>query len=231
MADLRSQDVLVLVPAYNETRTIGGLARRVAAKGYRLLVVDDGSKDDTADRARQAGAQVLRLERNRGKGGALREGMKRFLDTRQRALVLMDADGQHDPEDLDVILAAANRTGADAVVGNRMDDASSMPPVRRWTNRLLSAVISLLAGQRVPDSQCGFRLIRRPIVERWRLRTERFELDSEMILEAARLGGCIASVPVRCLYGAGQKSNIRPLHDTLRFLRFLAARLASGRSR
>ncbi|HTL69865.1 MAG TPA: hypothetical protein VL404_01095, partial [Candidatus Eisenbacteria bacterium] len=115
---------------------------------------------------------------------------------------------------------ALSRGGA-LILGNRMSRPEGMPLVRRLTNRFMSSILSALAGQRVPDSQCGYRALSRELVSRLRLRTDRFEIESEMLLEASRMGFRVSSVPVRCVY-ADEKSQVNPFRDTLRFLRFLA---------
>lgn len=220
MADLTPKDVCVLIPAYNEEKNVTRVVESVRQKGFEAVVVDDGSSDGTAEAARAAGAEVLRSERNRGKGYSLRLGFERCLVRGFAAVVTMDADGQHDSEELASFLEALNRGSEGIVVGTRMDEPHGMPRARRTVNRLLSAAISVLARQRVPDSQCGYRAVRADLLRRMRLRTTHYEIESEMLLEASRLGFRIGSVPVRSVY-EGAKSEIHPVCDTLRFFKFL----------
>ena len=132
----------------------------------------------------------------------------------------MDGDDQHDIEDVANLIKRAHDTGADIVVGNRMEDTSGMPMMRFATNRFMSWLLSVLTGQRIPDTQCGFRLIRTEILKGIRLRSSNYDIDSEILLEAARSGRKIESVPVRTVYN-NSRSRINPFIDTLRFIRLL----------
>lgn len=224
------QDVCVLIPGYNEGKNIGRVVSAVRSLGFPVLVVDDGSQDDMAAQASRAGAEVLSYTPNQGKGTALRRGIEHFLKKNsQNALICMDSDGQHDPADLVLFLKALEDPKVDLVIGNRMSDPKGMPLIRRLTNRGMSAILSLAAGQRVPDTQCGYRAGKREALSKIRLKTARFEIESEMILEAARTGSRMASVPVRSVYEGGT-SHIRPGRDTARFFGFLAGYLLRRRS-
>lgn len=214
--------VTALIPALNEEDRIGTLVAALCALGFETLVVDDGSTDDTARRAREAGAEVLRYDVNRGKGAAIRGGIERFLRSDSKALVMLDSDGQHDPAEATAFLAELEK-GAEFVVGNRMHDRRSMPAVRRWTNRTMSALLSAIGRQHVPDTQCGYRAVTRDAAAKLKLHSDRFEIESEMLLEAARRGIVVRSIPIRCIY-AGEKSHISALRDTLRFFAFLLRR-------
>ncbi|MCC6450930.1 MAG: glycosyltransferase family 2 protein [Candidatus Aureabacteria bacterium] len=220
--------VCAVIPAYNEAARVGDVVREARGRLPGVVVVDDGSADGTADAARRAGAEVLRHPANRGKGAALKTGMGRAFDDGYDAVVVLDADGQHAPGEIPLFLEAAERTGADIVVGNRMENATGMPLVRYLTNRFTSAVVSKLAGQRIPDSQCGFRLINERAFRRMGFATSRFDTESEMLIEAGRAGCRIVSVPVRTIYGA-EKSKINPFVDTARFFRLVARHLRRPR--
>ena len=212
--------VCVLIPAYNEARAIAPIASTAAKKVETVIVVDDGSSDATAEEGRRAGAVVLSHAENRGKGAALRTGFRYALEKGFDGVLVMDADGQHNPADIDIFLARAAESDAGIILGNRMGEKRNMPPVRYLTNRFTSAVISAMAGQRIPDSQCGFRFIRSPVLRGMELKTGRFETESEMLIEAGRGGWRIDSVRISTIYGA-EKSKIKPFVDTLRFLRLL----------
>ena len=191
------------------------------ALGYRVVVVDDGSRDRTAAIAREKGAKVLIQRENRGKGFAIRRGFK-FLKLKEdcRVIALMDGDGQHDPKEIASFLSSIAETQADVVVGNRMHHPKDMPLLRRATNWFMSSLLSLIARQPVPDSQCGFRALTVDVVSKLDLKTRRFEVESEMLLEAAHLGATIRSVPIGSIY-RNEVSQIHPWKDTYRFLRFL----------
>ncbi|MCC7517609.1 MAG: glycosyltransferase family 2 protein [Verrucomicrobiae bacterium] len=220
MTELSSTgNAAVAIPARDEAAHLGAIVRGCRALGFEVWVVDDGSDDDTGEIARREGAEVLRHATSLGKGAAIRTALRRFLASKRGALVLMDADGQHDPRFAPEFLRAA--AVADLVLGNRMGNPGAMPPVRRWTNRAMSLFLSRMCGAAIPDSQCGYRLLSRRFAEAFRPTTSHFELESEMLVQAARFGFKITSVPIPAVYGSSP-SHIRPIRDTLRFLGFLA---------
>ncbi len=220
MAELPKKDVCVLIPAYNEEKNIGRVLSRLGELGYAAVVSDDGSSDGTAELSRSIGARVLTTDRNRGKGASIRRGLSWFLEQDYKALVLMDADGQHDPAEIGSFMSALARDGTHFVIGSRLHNPKKMPWVRLVTNRFMSWILSALAGQKIPDSQCGYRALKREVIEKISLQTSRFEIESEMILESARSGFKIISVPIISVYEGGP-SHIRPVEDTFRFFRFL----------
>ena len=211
----------MVIPAYQAARTIRPIVEAVRALGLPVLVVDDASSDPTAAEARKAGADVRTRPSNGGKGAALREGLE---EVRRRGfgwVLTMDADGQHLPSEIPRLLEARERTGADLIVGNRMLNPIGMPADRQLTNRFMSWLISRLTGQRIPDTQCGFRLISGRILRQVELESQRFEIESELVVKAAWAGFEVASVPVTSVYRR-QISFIRPIRDTFRFLLFLS---------
>ncbi len=217
-ADRRS--VAALIPAYLEENHIRDVASRAAAQLDTVLVVDDGSPDATSARASEAGVRVEKHAVNQGKGAAIKTGLRILLDAGAEYILILDADGQHLPEEIPRFLAEANASGAPVIVGSRMDDTAAMPFVRRMTNRAMSGAISRLCGQRIPDSQCGFRMLHRSVVPSMFCETHGYDYETEMLLIAARAGFRIAAVPVSTIYG-DEKSKIRPVRDTLRFLRLI----------
>jgi glycosyltransferase involved in cell wall biosynthesis len=215
-------DLAAIIPAYNAGAHLAAVidsVSRYVPRG-RIVVVDDGSTDDTRAVAGRAGVVVEAHPQNRGKGAAIRSGIARASTLGVACAILLDADGQHNPDEIPAFVAKERETGADMVVGNRLVDSANMPWLRLATNHVTSAVVSALAGQRVPDSQNGYRLIRLALFSRFPLTTSRYEIESEMIIRAGRAGGKIASVPVETIYGA-ETSFINPLVDTGRFLRMV----------
>jgi glycosyltransferase involved in cell wall biosynthesis len=215
--------ILALVAAYEEGPRVAAVVEATQAH-LPVLVVDDGSTDDTAQRAEDAGAEVIRQVPNQGKGAALRAGFRRALDEGWDAVVTLDADGQHDPREIPRFLAAYGPGGVRAagprpelVVGRR--DFRRMPPVRRLSNTLGTAVFSWAVGRHVPDNQCGYRLLgRRLMAAMLDSREAGFELEVEMIAVCLREGWTLEWVPVSTIY-AGEPSHIRPLAHLRQFLR------------
>ncbi len=211
---------MAVIPAYQAEKTIRPLVANVKKLGLPVIVVDDASTDRTAKEAEAAGANVIRLHANGGKGSALRAGISAALARRCEWVLTMDADGQHLPEEIPLFLRRAQEGGADLLIGDRMGRPRGMPLDRWFTNFLMSRTLSGIAGQKVPDTQCGFRMIRRPVLETVRLTSDRFEVESEMVIRAARARFRIVSVPVSSVYRR-QISFIRPLRDTVRFFLLL----------
>lgn len=210
----------VLIPSYNEAKTIGNLVKELRLRQLTVYVVDDGSADDTAKIAESQGAVVVQHKVNRGKGASMREGFKHILKRGFDSVMVMDGDGQHEVEDIGNFLQRMKETNADIVIGNRMLDTSSMPALRIHTNRFMSSLISLIARQRVPDTQSGFRLIKREVLQKIPLESSNYEIESEMIIRAAWAGFTIESVPIKTVY-RDERSRINPIIDALRFTAFL----------
>lgn len=208
--------ICVLLPAYNEVAALNSLIEEIKAYGLEIVVVDDGSIDGTAEKAGQSGAVLLRHPRNLGKGQALRTGFKYALDKKFDAVMIMDADGQHLPAEIKNFLEHAKNSDAGIIIGNRMHEPRGMPFIRKLTNMFTSYFISKITGFNIPDSQCGFRLIRSNVLRNINLSTMKYDTESEILLEAAWNNFKIESVPVKSVY-ANQKSQIQPLIDTIRF--------------
>ncbi|HTY45617.1 MAG TPA: glycosyltransferase family 2 protein [Patescibacteria group bacterium] len=210
----------VVVPTYNESGAIGSVLAQIKKQGLDVVVVDDGSQDNTVAIAERCGAVVLRSDRNEGKGASLVKGFRYCLSKDFDAVITMDGDGQHVPQDIAQFLRQARVSGAGIFIGTRMSKTKHMPPLRFLTNRFMSWFISQVTGQYIPDTQCGFRLIRRQVLEKFVLKSRKYEIESEMLIQAARLGAQIESVPIETVY-SGQKSQINPCIDTWRFIRFI----------
>jgi glycosyltransferase involved in cell wall biosynthesis len=210
--------VLVLIPARNESRTIGPIVEAVRAR-LPVLVIDDGSVDDTAGRARQAGAEVVSHPVNLRKGAALKTGFKWALKAGYGTVITMDADGQHDPADLDKLLEANRSQRAGLIIGER--DFSRMPWPNRFTTPLGAGMLSWALGTPVTDNQSGYRLLTKDLLERMTLRSDGYEMEVEMIWEAIRLRIPIVWVPIRTIYFPDRQSGFRPFRDTLLFLRMV----------
>lgn len=218
----------VLIPAYNEAKTIAALINKIKEQKLDSIIIDDGSKDDTSAVALRNGAVVLKNSKNEGKGASLIKGFNYALDKGFDMVIAMDADGQHLPEEIPYFLKAAEDSKSGIIIGNRMCERRNMPLIRVLTNKTMSWLISIVAGINIPDTQCGFRLIKREVLEKIRFTSNKFEIESELIIKAARLGFRIESVPIKSVY-QGERSKINPFVDTLRFFRFLFKQLWTTR--
>jgi glycosyltransferase involved in cell wall biosynthesis len=219
LAQIRSQTAAV-IPAYQDEKHIGDIVRRTRERLDHVLVVDDGSSDQTAQRAREAGAEVIVHDQNRGKGEAIKTGLGHWLDREVTWVSLLDSDGQHLPEEIDRFLAAAGARQPTFLIGNRMNNLAGMPFIRRVVNRYMSRQISRLCGQEIPDTQCGFRMLNWQLVPELLGGGDRFDYDTEVLIIASRKGYRIESVPITTIY-TDQVSKIRPLRDALRFLKLM----------
>jgi glycosyltransferase involved in cell wall biosynthesis len=204
-----------VIPAFNEAGSITAVIDGVRPFVDRVIVVDDGSRDATAERARAAGAEVIAHQTNRGKGQAVRAGLARVFDGGFTHVLLLDGDMQHLPQEAASLLAEAERSGAEVVLGERRFNRDRMPASRYHANRIGSRVLSWFVGVPVQDTQCGFRVFRVDALRPLQLMATGYEIETEMLVKVRRRGGRVASVPVTAVY-AGQTSKLRPLPDTTR---------------
>lgn len=211
----------VIIPAFKEAKHIGDVVRRVRKHIAAVIVIDDGSPDATADEAQKGGAIVLRHEVNKGKAAALNTGFDYACRNGFEAVITMDGDGQHDPEDITRFIDAYVRTGFPAHVGNRMAHPEGMPWIRRLTNRFTSWLLSREAKQYLPDSQNGYRLYRCDILPLVHTESGRFAAESEILLRIADRGFKIGAVPIKTVY-RDEKSKVNPIKDALGFLDVIA---------
>ena len=214
--------VLVIIPVFNEAEHLEKVLSEVKELNiFDILVVDDGSQDRSFDIAQSCSVIVLRNEVNRGKGAALKQGFEYALEKGYDSVITMDGDGQHKKEDLLVLYNAAFENGADIILGNRMWQPLDMPWIRKFTNWIMSGTISYLTGYSIPDSQCGLKLIKKNVLQKINLSSQKFEVESEILFQALHKGYSVKSVRISSVYLPEVKSHIRPLRDTFRFLRFL----------
>jgi glycosyltransferase involved in cell wall biosynthesis len=220
LARIRSQTAAV-IPAYQDEKHIGDIVRRTCERLDHVLVIDDGSSDQTAQRAREGGAEVIIHDQNRGKGEAIKTGLGYWLNREVTWVSLLDSDGQHLPEEIDrFIAAAASATRPTFFVGTRMNNLAGMPFIRRVVNRYMSRGISRLCGQKIPDTQCGFRMLDRQLIPELLGGGDRFDYETEVLIIASCKGYRIESVPITTVY-TDQVSKIRPVRDTVRFFKLM----------
>jgi glycosyltransferase involved in cell wall biosynthesis len=212
-----------LIAAYNEAARIKNVVSGVRMVVDHVLVVDDGSTDETAKTAAGVGAEVVRHLTNHGKGAAIRTGLAALAGRGFSHVLLLDGDMQHDPGDAAQLIAAARQGAGDFIIGERRFDRRTTPRSRYYTNTISSWVISTcFIGQSVADTQCGFRLIATDLLARVKLSGRGYEIETEMLIKLTRAGARIARVPVGLHYN-GAPSKLRPLRDTTRTC-FLAVR-------
>lgn len=219
LVDPWPSECALIIPCFNEAGNIGAIVKQ--AKHYlpKIIVVDDGSTDATSEAAKGAGARVIRLATRQGKGAALTAGWQTAADQGLTWALNMDGDGQHLVSDVPKFFEDLTPQEPALVIGNRMENPAAMPWLRKRVNRWMSSRLSKRAGLVVPDSQCGFRLLHLPSWSRMELTTRHFEIESELITAARRIGIPIRFVPIEAVYNAGG-SNINPLIDTFRWLRW-----------
>ena len=212
-----SEKTVVLIPAYNASRTIGDVVKACREVVSNVVVIDDGSGDDTAAAAKSAGADVVSHPKNRGKGGALKSGFAWALEHGYEAVITLDADGQHLPREIPKFLRAREETRADLIIGGRAHLFGEMLPRRRLANRFSAWSIARASGARITDSQSGFRLYSANLLRNVRLRTDGFDMESEVIVHAGRGGFKVLTIPIDLGFVDGiSTSHYKPLKDTLR---------------
>jgi len=212
--------VLVAVPAFNEQRFLASLLFDILSfvTSDDIVVIDDGSTDDTAKTAQSAGVHCIRHSKNQGKGAALQTAIDYANAQQYNWIIFMDGDGQHNPRDLEHFYRAIAENTHDVIIGNRQARGSAMPLHRQLSNGTTSVIISLCAhGQRIHDSQCGYRAIRLLSLQHVTCSERGFQFESEILLRLAKVGVRIKEIPIQTTY-AQEASSIQPVRDTLRFI-------------
>ena len=212
----------ILVPAYNSERYIDDLFHRFEEMGLldKVVVVDDGSKDRTLQICKDRKVIALSNETNGGKGSALKKGFKYMVENNIEFFLTIDSDLQHDVKFIPEFIKKYEETKADIIVGDRLGDTTTMPIERVFSNRTTSFIVSQLAKCKIPDSQSGYRLIKTKVVENITLISDKFEMESEILIKAGRKGFKIESIPISALY-EGAHSSISVFRDTYRFIRLV----------
>ncbi len=214
-----SERFAVIIPALNAERTIARVVVDARKELEPVLVVDDGSRDATGEVARAVGATVLRHDVNRGKGGALKTGFAWALAQGFDGVITLDADGQHLAGEIPKFLEEREESSADLIIGGRAHLFNGMLPRRRKANRFSAAAISWSAGVRITDSQSGFRFYSARLLREVELRTDGFDMESEVIVRAGRQGLAIVTIPIELGFIDGiATSHYKPLKDTLRIV-------------
>jgi glycosyltransferase involved in cell wall biosynthesis len=207
--------IAVLIPAYNAAASLRGVIEGIKEYVPSILVVDDGSTDATAKIAQAAGVHVLRHQINRGKGVALRTGFWFLLHQGYRAIITMDADGQHDPSYIPLFIDAYKKRESDIIIGSRAGEFHAMSRLRRFWNRLGVKAVSKLIGTPLTDTQSGYRLIKAEVLHGLPLRAEGYEVELELLIKACKRGHRVVEIEVTTHYIDGRpSSHFRPVRDT-----------------
>ncbi len=199
--DLASHKVCVVIPAFNEARFIGSVVLGLKRRPVDILVVDDGSSDDTAEIARAAGAEVLRLPANQGKGAALNAGLSHIRQTAPDAIVIIDADGQHLPDELERVVQPILAGQADIVIGSRyLDGTSNTPSHRKAGHKVMNFLTGAFSGVKASDSQSGYRAFSPRAYQALTFTSSDFSVESEMQFLASQHNLRMIDVPVTIQY-------------------------------
>jgi len=221
----------VVIPAHNEARTIRAVAKAALQHVSLVIVVDDASGDGTAEVLEGLPVVILRNEENSGKAASLLRGAAAAIERGVGSIITLDGDGQHDPDDIPLVLKAHHAAPADIIIGGRLHHRERIPPARYWANRVANFWISLASGYRIADTQSGFRVYPAALLQTARVRSDRtrsFVFESEILIEAARLGVLASCVPISVVYSErGRASYFRPVVDIARIVRMVAWRLLS----
>jgi glycosyltransferase involved in cell wall biosynthesis len=220
--------VSVVIPVFNEEQTVGDIITRTKRTlkqmgvPYEILVVDDGSVDKSADISQAKEAHVIK-ENHQGKGYALRSG---FRQAKGELIVTLDADGSHKPEEISMVALCIKEDRADFVIGTRFFNTvnkTKIPKVNRTGNRLFNDLIGFLTGVKVSDSQSGFRAIKSSLIKGMKLRSRGYEVESEILIKALRMGARIAETPISFDQRTVGVSKLDPIRDGLRILYAIVA--------
>jgi glycosyltransferase involved in cell wall biosynthesis len=214
--------ILILIPAYKAADTLPELVERINqfVDKKDILIVEDGSQDRTYESAKSTGAVVLQHEVNKGKGEALKTGFKYALENRYEGVISIDADLQHDPHLIPEFIKVAEENDADVIVGTRERNLGNMPFERFLTNELTSLIISCFSGRFVRDSQSGYRYTSSKALRSIKLRSSRYDTESEFLFKSGQAGFKVWEVKIPTIY-TGSQSYINPLVDTGRFIKLM----------
>ncbi|MDP1675226.1 MAG: glycosyltransferase family 2 protein [Bacteroidota bacterium] len=215
-------NVAVIIPAYNAAESLPALFERTlkVLPKENIFLVNDGSADATKQIAVQYGVNVHSHSSNVGKGVALQTGFDEVLKKNFDAVITMDADLQHRPEDIPRFIENYSQTKCDVIIGSRLHNKKGMPIHRVLSNTMTTGLVRLRTGANISDSQSGFRFITRRILEQIRLQSTGFEAETEFLIKAALIGASFGSIPIETIY-AGEKSNMTHLQTTVNFIKAL----------
>lgn len=209
--------LIAIIPCYNEEKNIKNVIEKTRQYVDKIIVIDDGSKDRTSEEAEKCGAVVYRNNENLGKADAMKIGFTLALESGADLILTIDGDGQHNPHEIPKFVDKIGQ-GYDLVVGARRFEPEHMPGVRIFANSFSSFVSSLACRTKILDSQSGYRLIKKDLVQKVKFESKRYELETEMLIKGARCGFKIGFIPIDTIYRVEAKSKVHQIMDPLRFL-------------
>ena len=212
--------ICAIIPVYNEAERIGRLVTDLKRQNFDVVVIDDGSNDNSGWIAKEKGAVVITHQKKSGKGLSLRDGFDYAVRQNYHGVITIDGDGQHDVDDIPRFVEKAKDGPNCVITGSRMENPRGMPFIRLIVNKLMSVLISFVCKQRIPDTQCGFRFIGGEVLKSIHLSSSDFEIESEVLIKASKKGFKIYSVPIKTIY-SNECSKINPLTDTVRFFVYI----------
>ncbi|MCH9028878.1 MAG: glycosyltransferase family 2 protein [Bacteroidetes bacterium] len=211
--------VAAVIPFYNESKTINRIVLETLKYVSFVIAVDDGSTDGSPDNIPiTENVTLISYKKNCGKGYALRKGLEKGIEKGFLKLVTIDADSQHDPEEIPKLISGL--TNYDIVIGNRLNDLKGMPLQRRISNKITSFLLSIKTGQKILDSQCGFRAYRADVVKKITTVEDGYEAETEILIKASRHGYKIGFANVSTIYG-DEESKMMPIKTTFGFIKLL----------
>jgi len=211
----------ILMPVYNEEKRLKSVIDDLAKTDYDYMIVDDGSCDNTWNIIRDCANWFVTYRPNKGKGHAIKIGAERLIKAGYDYILIMDGDGQTSIKDITSFIHAQKVVpNAKIIIGNRLWSPKGMPKIRYLINRVVSFIISKLAGIDIPDTQCGFRLVHKDVFN-IETKCSRFEYESEILVKLGILGEKIESIPIECIYFKDRKSKINYIKDTLRLIKMI----------
>ncbi|MDD3777701.1 MAG: glycosyltransferase family 2 protein [Actinomycetota bacterium] len=229
------KDIALLIPAYNEQKYIEGVIKSCAAYKMDIIIIDDGSQDNTVDvvestdESRKGQVILLKHETNKGKGRSLLTGFEYILKHGYQGVITLDADGQHDVMEIPNFIKKIELDHPDIIVGNRLDQTGDMPFIRLATNVFTSWLISQIGGKKIKDVQCGYRYINSKVLQQVKIETANFDTEPEILLKASWLGFNIQNIPIKTIYHQDFTSYVNPVTDTIKFFKLVFRSLKQKR--
>ncbi len=221
--------IAVVIPAFNEAATVAGIAEEALQYTQKVIVVDDGSDDDTATQLLELPVTLIKNDSNLGKAASMARGFAAALAQSVDAVITLDADGQHRPADIPRLIEAAAKYPDDIIIAARLQGRDNMPRLRRFGNWQADFWIAWAAGYPIHDSQCGYRLYPAAVLQRLGVRGGRrnsFVFESEVLIEAARIGCYARCISIDTIYaGSPRASHYRAASDTMRIIVMVAGNL------